>query len=71
MANILILYQFILIFAAHSYYSTSIDMSEFDPPSDEISSVGEFGLISHLTRDICLINPSTRVGVGDGGGHPF
>jgi thiamine-monophosphate kinase len=65
MANILILYQFILIFAADSKYSTSIDMSEFDPPSDEISSLGEFGLISRLTRDISLVNPSTRVGVGD------
>ena len=40
-------------------------MSEFDHQSDEISSVGEFGLISHLTRDIRLINSSTRVGVGD------
>jgi thiamine-monophosphate kinase len=40
-------------------------MSEFDHQSDEISSVGEFGLISRLTRGIRLINSSSRTGVGD------
>jgi thiamine-monophosphate kinase len=40
-------------------------MSEKEHERDEISSLGEFGLIRHLTRDIRLINPSTMVGVGD------
>ena len=31
----------------------------------EISSLGEFGLIKHLTENIKLRNPSTRYGVGD------
>src|SRR5882757_6267644 len=31
----------------------------------EISSLGEFGLIEHLTRNIELQNASTIVGVGD------
>ena len=31
----------------------------------EISSLGEFGLIEHLTRNIELQNASTVVGVGD------
>jgi thiamine-monophosphate kinase len=31
----------------------------------EISSLGEFGLIDHLTKDIKLINESTLKGVGD------
>src|SRR5450755_3502894 len=33
----------------------------------EISSLGEFGLIDHLTRNIELQNASTIVGVGDDG----
>jgi thiamine-monophosphate kinase len=40
-------------------------MSEKEREHDEISSLGEFGLIRHLTRDIRLINPSTKVGIGD------
>ncbi|MBQ4223754.1 MAG: thiamine-phosphate kinase, partial [Prevotella sp.] len=31
----------------------------------EISQLGEFGLISHLTKDLKMKNPSTRMGVGD------
>lgn len=31
----------------------------------EISSLGEFGLIKHLTQDIKLVNPETKYGVGD------
>src|SRR6516165_8288822 len=31
----------------------------------EISSLGEFGLINHLTKNIELNNASTIVGVGD------
>src|SRR6187399_3321816 len=31
----------------------------------EISSLGEFGLIEHLTRNIEIHNASTIVGVGD------
>ncbi len=27
--------------------------------------LGEFGLIRHLTRDIQIVNPSTKVGIGD------
>jgi thiamine-monophosphate kinase len=34
---------------------------------DEISSLGEFGLIRHLTRDIVIKNPSTVKGIGDDG----
>ena len=33
----------------------------------EISSLGEFGLISHLTGNIDIKNPSTILGVGDDG----
>jgi thiamine-monophosphate kinase len=40
-------------------------MSEKERESDEISSLGEFGLIRHLTRDIRHINPSTKLGIGD------
>ena len=31
----------------------------------EISTVGEFGLIKHLTQDIQLHNPETKYGIGD------
>lgn len=31
----------------------------------EISTLGEFGLIRHLTRDLPKVNPSTQLGVGD------
>ncbi len=34
---------------------------------DEISSLGEFGLIRHLTRDIVIKNRSTVKGIGDDG----
>lgn len=33
--------------------------------STEISSLGEFGLIDRLTKDIPLVNPSSSKGVGD------
>ena len=31
----------------------------------EISTIGEFGLIKHLTKDIQHVQPSTQKGVGD------
>ena len=31
----------------------------------EISTLGEFGLIKHLTEDIKLINAESKYGVGD------
>ena len=31
----------------------------------EIATLGEFGLIKHLTKDIELKNPETQYGVGD------
>ena len=31
----------------------------------EISTLGEFGLIHHLTKDLKKVNPSTQMGVGD------
>jgi len=34
----------------------------------EISSIGEFGLIEHLTNNIELQNASSIVGVGDDAG---
>jgi thiamine-monophosphate kinase len=40
-------------------------MSDFDQQQDEISSLGEFGLIRRLTRDLHIINESTVTGVGD------
>jgi len=40
-------------------------MSHDSHRSDEISSLGEFGLISHLTRDLVVKNNSTCKGVGD------
>ena len=33
----------------------------------EVSSLGEFGLIEHLTKNIEIQNASTIVGVGDDG----
>ena len=33
----------------------------------EISSLGEFGLIEHLTQNIDIKNASTLLGVGDDG----
>lgn len=36
-----------------------------EPQRTEISELGEFGLIRHLTRNIELLNESSRVGVGD------
>lgn len=40
-------------------------MSDFDHQKDEISSLGEFGLIRHLTRDLQMVNESTVTGIGD------
>lgn len=40
-------------------------MSDLDHQNDEISSLGEFGLIRHLTRDLKPVNESTLTGVGD------
>jgi thiamine-monophosphate kinase len=34
-------------------------------PNDEISTLGEFGLIRHLTRTVTVQNSSTEVGIGD------
>lgn len=34
-------------------------------PLTQLSTLGEFGLIRHLTKDIKLNNPSTIKGVGD------
>ena len=34
-------------------------------PKTELSTLGEFGLIEHLTRDIKLQNESSKTGVGD------
>ena len=31
----------------------------------EIATLGEFGLIKHLTKDIEIKNPETQYGVGD------
>ena len=31
----------------------------------EISTIGEFGLIEHLTSDITSVNQETKLGVGD------
>jgi thiamine-monophosphate kinase len=39
-------------------------MSDFDH-RDDIASLGEFGLIKHLTRDLVIKNSSTCRGVGD------
>jgi len=65
MANILILYQFMRIFAGVCNLHISRDMSDMHNHDDEISSLGEFGLIRHLTRDIRIVNSSTHVGIGD------
>ncbi len=40
-------------------------MSDIDRPKDEISSLGEFGLIHRLTKDLSYKNSSTIRGVGD------
>ena len=40
-------------------------MAEDKPTRTELSSIGEFGLIKHLTQYIELQNPSTIKGVGD------
>jgi thiamine-monophosphate kinase len=65
MANILILYQFIQIFVFVCKLHTSMAMSDLERHDDEIASLGEFGLIRHLTREIRIINSSTCVGIGD------
>ena len=36
-----------------------------EPQRTEISELGEFGLIRHLTRNIELLNESSKLGVGD------
>ena len=65
MANIINLYQFILIFAGVYKYSIRCNMSDRRDQQDEISSLGEFGLIRHLTGDIKIMNSSTCTGIGD------
>jgi len=40
-------------------------MSNSEMQQDNISEIGEFGLIRRLTRDIKIINSSTCLGVGD------
>jgi thiamine-monophosphate kinase len=65
MANIIILHQFIQIFAGVCKLHKSNAMSDQEQHDDEISGLGEFGLIRHLTRDIEIIHGSTCVGIGD------
>ncbi|MDG1571355.1 thiamine-phosphate kinase [Robiginitalea sp. M366] len=36
-----------------------------DPQRTSLESLGEFGLIHHLTREFKMTHPATRVGVGD------
>jgi len=38
---------------------------EKDTPIKSIDELGEFGLIEHLTKDITLINSSSKLGIGD------
>jgi len=40
-------------------------MSENNPKLTELSSLGEFGLIDHLTKNIPINHPSTVKGIGD------
>ncbi|RME92640.1 MAG: thiamine-phosphate kinase [Bacteroidetes bacterium] len=35
------------------------------PPRTDVNTLGEFGLIEHLTKAFPLLNPSSKVGVGD------
>ncbi len=54
----------ILIFAS-KYIRNNNFMPDTVQNNDEISSLGEFGLIRHLTRSIKIKNTSTLAGVGD------
>jgi thiamine-monophosphate kinase len=65
MANIINLYQFILIFVGVCKLLIVMYMSNSEIQQDDISGIGEFGLIRRLTRDIKIINSSTCLGVGD------
>ncbi|MDD3743134.1 MAG: thiamine-phosphate kinase, partial [Lentimicrobiaceae bacterium] len=40
-------------------------LEDTDPKRTELSELGEFGLIDHLTREVKTINKSTVKGVGD------
>ncbi len=40
-------------------------MSENKKSTKSLSELGEFGLISHLTKDFKVVNESTKIGVGD------
>ncbi|MBN1416337.1 MAG: thiamine-phosphate kinase [Bacteroidales bacterium] len=40
-------------------------MPQVVQPDDEISSLGEFGLIHHLTKEVKIRNASTTTGIGD------
>lgn len=40
-------------------------LDDKNPSRTEISSLGEFGLIHHLTKDFPLVNKSSRKGIGD------
>ena len=40
-------------------------MSESGSKLTELSSLGEFGLIEHLTKNIPIVNKSTVKGIGD------
>jgi thiamine-monophosphate kinase len=64
MANIINLYQFILIFTGVLNYLSAGNMSDFIS-GDDIAALGEFGLIRHLTQDLVMQNSSTCLGVGD------
>ena len=39
--------------------------SAANPPRTDVNTLGEFGLIQHLTERIQLVNPSSVLGVGD------
>ena len=40
-------------------------IEDTNPHRTEISRLGEFGLIDHLTHNITLVNDSSMKGVGD------
>ena len=40
-------------------------MNESKSKITELSDLGEFGLIEHLTKDIPVVNKSTVKGIGD------
>ncbi len=55
--------RLICIVEVHYQYRRQVDMEK--QKQTEISELGEFGLINHLTKDFPLRNPQTRTGIGD------